>query len=62
MSFTFNVGGQALCNSTLAKRINAGQLPGACAELSKWVYSRGIKLPGLVKRREAERAICEGRT
>jgi len=60
VSFAFNVGGQALCGSTLAKRINAGQLPSACAEMSKWIYSRGLKLPGLVKRRASERAMCEG--
>lgn len=61
VSFTFNVGGKALCGSTLARRVNAGELPAACSELSKWVYSRGIKFPGLVKRRIAERAMCEGR-
>lgn len=60
VSFTFNVGGKALCGSTLARRVNAGELPAACSELSKWVYSRGIKFPGLVKRRAAERAMCEG--
>lgn len=60
VSFTFNVGGKALCGSTLARRVNAGELPAACSELSKWVYSRGIKFPGLVKRRIAERAMCEG--
>lgn len=62
VSFTFNVGGTALCGSTLARRINAGQLPGACSELSRWVYSRGIKFPGLVKRRDSERAMCEGKS
>lgn len=61
VSFTFNVGGKALCGSTLARRVNVGELPAACSELSKWVYSRGIKFPGLVKRRIAERAMCEGR-
>ncbi len=61
VSFTYNVGGAAFCRSTLVKRVNRGELPAACAELSKWVYAGRVKLPGLVKRRAAERATCEGR-
>lgn len=57
--FAFNAGAGAYCGSTLAKRINAGEGAAACAELSKWVYAAGKPLPGLVKRREAERALCE---
>lgn len=60
VSFAYNVGPQAFCDSTLARKANAGDMPGACAELSKWVYAKGQKLPGLVKRRAAERAMCEG--
>lgn len=65
-SFTFNVGGAALCTSTLARMANAGA-PAAqwCPQLERWVYARKagvlIQLPGLVKRRAAERAMCEGR-
>lgn len=61
-SFTFNVGRGNLCRSTLARKANYGDWIGACAELSKWTYAKGIQLPGLVKRRAAERAICEGKT
>lgn len=61
-SFAYNVGGAALCKSTLARKANAGDWPGACAELDRWVYARARKLPGLVKRRAAERALCEGRS
>lgn len=61
VSFTFNVGGGAFCRSTLVRRVNRGELPAACAELDKWVYAGGIRLRGLVKRRAAERAMCEGR-
>ena len=59
LSFGYNVGTQAACGSTFVKRLNAGEGRAACAELSRWVYARGIKLPGLVKRRAAERARCE---
>ena len=61
ISFSFNVGREAFCQSTLVRKVNAGGLPGACAELSRWTYAGGRQLPGLVKRRAAERALCEGR-
>lgn len=61
LSFAFNVGGSAFCGSTLAKKARAGDVAGSCAELSRWTISAGRELPGLVKRRAAERAICEGR-
>ena len=57
ISFTFNVGQGQLCRSTLARKANAGQP--FCAELSKWTYAGGKQLPGLVKRRAAERRLCE---
>lgn len=58
ISFAYNVGTGAFCGSTLARKVNAGDLRGACNELPKWAKARGIKLPGLVKRREAERQLC----
>jgi lysozyme len=57
ISFTYNVGRGKLCSSTLAKKANAGQP--FCAELSKWVYAGGKVRNGLVKRRAAERKLCE---
>ena len=59
LSFAFNVGNGAFCKSTLARKANAGDLMGACAELSRWVMAGGRELPGLVKRRAAERELCE---
>ncbi|GAB3249264.1 lysozyme [Chitinimonas naiadis] len=59
--FVFNVGGSKFCSSTMAKKARAGDMPGACAELSRWVYAGGKELPGLVTRRAKERAICEGK-
>nr|WP_314542546.1 lysozyme [uncultured Ottowia sp.] len=60
VSFAYNVGPQAFCGSSLVRKANAGDMAGACAELDKWVYAKGQRLPGLVKRRAAERAMCEG--
>ena len=59
LSFAFNVGNKAFCESTLVRKANAGDLPGACAELSRWTRAGGRELPGLVKRRAAERELCE---
>ncbi|MBS0359869.1 MAG: lysozyme [Proteobacteria bacterium] len=59
IDFAFNVGAGAFCRSEIPKRLDAHNLPAACAELSRWVYASGQVLPGLVKRRAAERALCE---
>lgn len=59
LSFAFNVGNGAFCGSTLTRKANAGDMPGACAELSRWTYAGGKQLPGLVTRRAAERQLCE---
>lgn len=59
VSFAFNVGESAFCRSTLVRKANAGDIDGACAELSRWTYAGGKQLPGLIKRRAAERQLCE---
>lgn len=61
VSLTYNIGEGAFCGSTLAKKLNALDYAGACAEISRWTKFNGKDLPGLVKRRERERAECEGR-
>ncbi|WP_405045477.1 glycoside hydrolase family protein [Pseudomonas aeruginosa] len=48
-----------MARSTLLRKLNAGDVRGACAELSRWVYAGGKKLGGLVRRRAAERELCE---
>ncbi|MBL8773341.1 MAG: lysozyme [Phenylobacterium sp.] len=58
-SFAFNVGSNRFCASGVARKANAGDLRGACADLSRWVYAGGRQLSGLVRRRAAERALCE---
>lgn len=58
-SFAFNVGAAKFCASTMAKKAQAGDWRGACAEFPKWIYAGGKVLPGLPPRREAERELCE---
>jgi lysozyme len=57
-SFAYNVGITNFKRSTLLRKLNAGDTVGACNELSRWVYAKGVKLRGLVRRREAERELC----
>jgi len=56
VSFAFNVGEGNLESSTLLRKINAGN-PEAGDELCKWVYGAGKILPGLIKRRQAEKEL-----
>ena len=61
VSLSYNIGVKAFCNSTIVKKVNAEDYAGACASISDWNKQGGRVLPGLVKRRAEERAICEGR-
>jgi lysozyme len=59
ISWVYNVGPTAACNSSLVQKLKAGDYAGACKELDRWVYFQGRVLPGLAKRRAEERALCE---
>lgn len=59
-SFTFNLGRGNLANSTLLKKLNAGDKSGASEEFTRWVYAGGKELEGLVRRRKAEQALFKG--
>ena len=52
--FAFNLGINALKNSTLRKRINAGDWESAKKEILRWNKANGKELEGLKKRRLAE--------
>ena len=54
VSFTFNCGAGSLRSSTLRRKLNAGNRAAVPAELMRWVYSGSKKLPGLIRRRQAE--------
>lgn len=58
VSFSFNVGVNAFCGSSLARKLNAGDLRGACNGLSAWVYAGGKRVKGLESRRAKERELC----
>ena len=55
VSFSFNTG--SLSVSTLRKKVLRGDFEGAADEFPRWVFAAGRRLAGLVRRREAERAL-----
>lgn len=57
ISFAYNVGLDAFKNSTLLKKLNAGDKSGAADEFLRWTKSAGKELAGLVRRRKAEREL-----
>jgi GH24 family phage-related lysozyme (muramidase) len=63
VSWTYNVGVGAMQDSTLRKRLLAGEDPAkvAAEELPRWNKADGKELPGLTRRRAAELALFLGR-
>jgi lysozyme len=57
--FVFNLGEGNFRGSTLLKKLNAKDYAGAAAEFPRWNKASGKVLPGLVKRRAAERSLFE---
>lgn len=57
--FTFNVGLGAYQGSDVKRAIDKDNHARACTELKGWVYARGRRLSGLVKRRAAECRLLE---
>lgn len=57
--FAYNLGATRLKGSTLRRKINAGDMAGARAELAKWTHGGGRVLRGLVIRRAAEAALLK---
>jgi lysozyme len=57
VDFTFNLGRGALAGSTMLKLINASKFDEAAGEFVKWDHAGGVELPGLLRRRIAERDL-----
>lgn len=54
VSFTYNVGATAFANSTLLRKLNAGDKTGAAGQFQRWNKAGGRVLTGLVRRRADE--------
>lgn len=57
VDFAYNLGFNALKTSTLMKYVNESKFEKAADEFGRWVFAGGKVLPGLVKRREAEKRL-----
>ena len=60
-SFVWNLGEVNFKNSTLLKKLNAGDHSGACKELLRWNKAGGKEVRGLTNRRNHEFEVCEGK-
>lgn len=60
VSFTYNVGEGALESSTLLRLLNQRDYQGAADQFLRWDKAGGQSLPGLTRRRRAERALFLG--
>ncbi len=58
VSLSYNIGQGAFCRSTVARRLQAGDIRGACDAFMMWTKAGGVEWRGLVNRRKAEREIC----
>lgn len=59
-SLAWNIGTAAFSNSTLVKKLNAGDHSGACKELLRWNKAGGKEVRGLTNRRNHEYKVCIG--
>jgi len=60
--FAFNIGGAAFRNSTLVKKLNRGDIASVPSEMRRWIYAAGVKVTGLIYRREAEIQVWNATT
>jgi lysozyme len=61
VDFTFNCGAGNFEHSTLLELVNQGDMEAAALEFDKWDHCAGLVVAGLLRRREAERQIFEGK-
>lgn len=57
-SITFNLGCGNMKNSQLFRMARKGYSKAMCDQFSRWIYSNGVILKGLVTRRAQERNLC----
>ena len=59
-SFIYNLGRTAFTNSTLLKMINMGKSAKEIGpQFDRWIKANNVVVPGLVRRRDAERKMFE---
>ena len=60
VDFAFNLGANALRESTLLRLLNAGNYAAIPNEMQRWIYASDKVLPGLVTRRKREASLWCG--
>jgi lysozyme len=58
VSLTWNIGTGGVCRSTALRRLNGGDLAGACEAMTWWNRAGGRVVRGLVNRRADEKRLC----
>jgi lysozyme len=61
VSWTFNLGPSNLKQSTLLRVLNEGEYDQVPAQIKRWNKAGGKVLDGLIRRREAEALLFEGK-
>lgn len=59
VSLTFNIGCKAFRGSTCLRLLNESNYDGCADAMLMWKKQAGVVLPGLLRRREAERQLFE---
>lgn len=54
----YNLGSRTICKSSMVRKLNAGDLRGACDAFMLYDRANGKVIRGLQKRRADERALC----
>ena len=61
VSWTFNLGAGNLNSSTMLKKLNNQEYDEVASQMKRWNKANGKVLEGLVRRREAEALLYEGK-
>ena len=61
IAWTFNLGPRSLKSSTMLKELNAGNYEKVPSEMKRWNKAGGKVLDGLIRRREAESLLFQGK-
>jgi len=61
VSWTYNLGPSNLNSSTMLKVLNKGEYEDVPAQIKRWNKASGVVKEGLIRRREAEALLFEGK-
>ena len=59
VDFVFNLGAASLLTSTLLRHVNSGDFTDAAPQFLLWDHCKGVVIPGLLRRRQAEMQLFQ---